>query len=73
MDGLAYTHTVTQGKTMKKGEADKAREKLQKQIRRELRKGTKVLKIAADTGYTSARIYQIKAQMVYAGELEASK
>lgn len=54
---------------MNKTEAEKARKKAHAQIKRALKKNVKPAKIAADTGYTPARIYQIKAEMVRAGEL----
>lgn len=55
---------------MNKAEADKARKKLNDKVKRELRKGTKPRAIAEATGYTTARIYQIRGQLVEAGELE---
>lgn len=56
---------------MSKKDTDKARQKALVKIKRGLRGKRRVAEIAAETGYTAARIYQIKAEMVKAGELIA--
>lgn len=55
---------------MNKTEADKARAKLIRTIKRQLKLGAKVRYIADATGYTTSRIYQIKGDMVRDGELK---
>lgn len=56
---------------MKKDQTAKANAKLVAQIRRGLKAGRRVKLLADATGYTTQRIYQIKADMVKAGELQA--
>jgi hypothetical protein len=53
-----------------KADADKARKRLLAKIKRELSKGGKPTDIAKRTGYTPARIYQIRSEMVEAGILD---
>lgn len=55
---------------MNKAEADKARKRLVAKIKRELAKGGKPTAIAKRTGYTPARIYQIRRELVDAGVLD---
>lgn len=55
---------------MNKAESEKARKRVIDKIKRGLRSKRRVAEIAAETGYTSARIYQIKADMVKTGELK---
>lgn len=55
---------------MNKAESEKSRLKLLREIKRRLKKNDRAAAIAADTGYTAARIYQIKKAMVESGELK---
>lgn len=56
---------------VKKDEADKAKRDLIAKIKRGLKSGKKVRALSDATGYTTARIYQIKKAMIDNGELQA--
>lgn len=55
---------------MKKADADKARKMLLGKIKRQLFKGAPVSGIAEASGYTTARIYQIRAAMIRDGVIK---
>lgn len=56
---------------MNKSDADKTRKALLAKIRRGLKKGHTARAISDATGYTTSRVYQIKKEMLAAGELKA--
>lgn len=67
---LRYAYLIAAGEKVNKAEADKARRRLTAKIKRELCKGGKPTAIAKRTGYTPARIYQIRRELVEAGVLD---
>lgn len=53
-----------------KSQTEKARKRVVDKIRRELRKGSTARQISDMTGYTTARVYQIRDEMRASGELK---